>query len=101
MKIWYSEENDTIIAHLEGDIDHHSVKYFKSNIDNVIEEKKPKTMVLDLKGVPFTDSSGIAIVIGRYKLLKEYNGTLKIINASKQVRKVFSFSALEKMMIME
>ena len=63
-----TETNGKILtAYLDGEIDHHSAKNMRETIDAAIAELMPEMLVLDFKDVSFMDSSGIGLVMGRYK----------------------------------
>ena len=51
-------------------------------------------VLLDLRGVPFCDSSGIAAVLGRYKLVRNWGGKVVLHGLSPQVRKVLGLGGV-------
>ena len=55
---------------LIGELDHHSAEEVRVKIDDRIERDNIKKVIMDFKEVTFMDSSGIGVVIGRYKKLK-------------------------------
>lgn len=69
---------DTLIAMLDGEIDHHTAKGVREKIDSEIETNSPKILVLDFSDVTFMDSSGIGLIMGRYKLMKASGGEIRI-----------------------
>ena len=97
MSIRFESEPDKLVIIWEGDIDHHSASEYRERIDTMIETRRPKTVVLDFASVGLSDSSGIALVLGRYKLLGELGGTLEVANASPFVRRVLALAGVDKM----
>ena len=90
------ECNDsTVTAYLDGELDHHSTKSIREEIDETIERVKPKELLLDFKDVTFMDSSGIGLVMGRYRGMQLLNGRLFVKNASLQIRKVMKLAGLD------
>ncbi len=87
----------TIIAYLDGEIDHHSAAVIREEIDAAIEKNMPTCLILDFRDVSFMDSSGIGLVMGRYKALKKYNAELYITNTSPQITKVMKLSGIERL----
>lgn len=87
-------------AYLEGELDHHSSMRIRAEVDTLIEEKKPIRLVLDFSGVTFMDSSGIGLVIGRFKVMKDYGG-VEIVGASKHIAKIMNLSGLSKLAIIK
>lgn len=78
---------------LNGELDHHTASDWRDKLDRQIAGKK-QDMLLDFAGVTLMDSSGIGLVIGRYKKLKERGCTLYVTNLNKQIDRVFSLSGL-------
>lgn len=86
-----------IYAAISGDIDHHSAKNIREKIDCEIEHTQPDILTLDFKDVGFMDSSGIGLVMGRYKLMSEYGGEIEITNLSPHIRKVMRLAGLDRL----
>ena len=92
------ENRDGIItAFIMGDIDHHSAKEIRETIDFSLESSLPEILVLDFKDVTFMDSSGIGLVMGRYKLMQSMDGELRIQNVSSHMKKVMRLAGLDKL----
>ena len=68
MQVEYEKKEKKLILKLEEEIDHCSSEKIRKRIDYEIEIHIPKKVVFDLQNVNFMDSSGIGILIGRYKL---------------------------------
>ncbi len=86
-----------ITACLSGEIDHHSAAEMREKIDAAIVEHQPSLLVLDFKNVQFMDSSGIGLVMGRYKAINAVNGELTITNTSPHIRKVLRLAGMERL----
>lgn len=89
-------END-IIAYLSGEIDHHLAKGIREEIDSAVERIIPEHLVLDFGGVTFMDSSGIGLVMGRYKLMQTFGGTVSVENVPKSLSKVMDIAGVSKL----
>lgn len=94
VKVEFSD-ND-ITALLSGDIDHHSAVGLREEIDRLITEKSPKTLVMDFSQVGFMDSSGIGLVIGRFKSMQEINGRIIVKNPPYHIKKVMKLAGIDK-----
>ena len=88
--------DNQIIAYINGEIDHHSAKEIRETIDSAAERTNPKKLTLDFYGVTFMDSSGIGLVMGRYKLIHALGGELEVTNVSSHIKKVMKISGLDK-----
>ena len=75
MNLTLENSGSLLIAYLAGEIDHHSAAELRSQIDAGIQDKQPTHLILDFKNVTFMDSSGIGLVMGRYRLMLWYRVT--------------------------
>ena len=85
-----------VTAFLEGEIDHHTATSLRMEIDEAVQANKPKTLKLDFGDVTFMDSSGIGLVMGRYRTLQPFGGKLVVSNLSPQVYRIMQLAGLEK-----
>ena len=53
-------------------------------------------LVVDLQGVTFMDSTGLGVLVGRLKLVRVQDGTLKLVCTSERILKVFAITGLDK-----
>ncbi|MEG3005881.1 MAG: STAS domain-containing protein [Oscillospiraceae bacterium] len=97
MSVSINIAQESITAYLSGEIDHHSAVEIRQNIDSAIEKNCPKELMLDFSGVTFMDSSGIGLVMGRYKLMSEINGSVTLTGLNKTTEKIMKIAGLEKL----
>ena len=69
----------------------------REKIDREIERVRPSLLILDFKKINFMDSSGIGLIMGRYKLIKALKGNLKIVNVSQRIERIIKLSGLYKL----
>lgn len=87
----------TLTFKLSGEIDHHTAKSMREEIDRCVRSFHPGHLTLDFKGVEFMDSSGIGLVLGRYRLMQETEGALSIVNMPQHLRKVMRVAGIENL----
>lgn len=97
MSVKILEEEKRTIAVLSGELDHHNAKSIRSEIDFALRERQPEELILDFADVSFMDSSGIGLVMGRYKLMQELNGKIIVRNPPKHIRKVMRLSGIDRL----
>ena len=85
-----------LIIQLHGEIDQYAAAELKESIDIEVENSPKKNLIIDLKDVDLMDSSGIGLIVGRYKLVTSIGGKLALCNASKSVEKMLELSGIEK-----
>lgn len=88
--------NNTLIVKLNGDIDHHNSNRYRKEIDKEINSRPVKNIIFDFKGLEFMDSSGIGMILGRYKLITGLNGKMMIASPNSQIIKILSVSGINK-----
>ena len=96
MSVKIDFDDEVLLCRLCGEIDHHTTLPIRLDIDDRIESCRPKTVILDFSDVTFMDSSGIGLVMGRYKLLSEFNGTLEVSGLSNNAYKVMRLAGLDR-----
>ena len=87
-------EDGRLTVALTGEIDHHCAKSYIQAIAAKIEAYMPAVCVLDFRDVTFMDSSGIGLVMGRYKLMKTVQGRIRVENLSPGAYKVMVLAGL-------
>ena len=94
MPIRTEYQNEILTALLQGDIDHHTASAMREVIDRTAESCLPQKLVLDFSGVSFMDSSGIGLVIGRYKRMARRGGSVAVTDPGARVDKLFQMSGI-------
>lgn len=96
MRLSTETYNNYLIVHLEGELDHHSAEEVRRKIDSEYYDKGLTNMVLNFRGLNFMDSSGIGLVMGRYKNCNEQGGKVSIVNIGPNLEKILQMSGLMK-----
>ena len=78
------------------ELDHHNAMIIKDEVDGYILEGKTTEVEFDFQDTTFMDSSGIGIIMGRYKLLNTVGGNIYVTNMCKNIERIFSISGLFK-----
>lgn len=94
MSKFCTTKDDYIIVMLTGDLDHHITRELREEIDGLILEKKIFNIVFDFMRVSFMDSSGIGLLMGRYKKIHPMNGQIYVCNLSISIQRIFKLSGL-------
>ena len=97
MSVEILKESSELIAKIAGDIDHHTAAEIRKIIDENINLLRPKILKMDFGGVQFMDSSGIGLIMGRFKLVKTAGGNLKVVNIPKQLERMIKMSGLTQL----
>ena len=101
MEILSSMNDGVLCVKPVGDIDHHTAKNMREAIDELIIKNNPKELELDLSAIDFMDSSGLGLVLGRYKKQSDIGGKFKIINPSRRILQILQLAGVEKIIRIE
>lgn len=85
---------DIIKVNLKGEIDHHATLVIKEDVDNYIEKHKLIKILFNFKDVTFMDSSGVGMIIGRYRKLQKIGGRIGVVNITPKIKRIFQMSGL-------
>lgn len=84
-----------------GEIDHHSAKEIRREVDALILDARPEHIYIDLSCVSFMDSSGLGLIMGRYALAAELGVTISVLNPTDSVARIILMAGLEKIVPIE
>ena len=90
----YETKKNTLTIRLSGELDHSAAKDIRRELDDLIVQSDARKLVFDLKGLDFMDSSGIGLVIGRYKLMKRRGGSVAVSGADARIDQIFKMAGL-------
>ena len=91
-----SYEEDTVIAEIGGEIDHHRAVSVRSQIDEALFKRMPKKLIIDIGHVDFMDSSGLGLIMGRLAKAKEIGTGLMLRNPSARVMRMLKMAGLDR-----
>lgn len=101
MPVVCTEEGRVLRAELSGELDHHGARAVMEELDRQIDAALPRKLTLDLSGLTFTDSSGIAVILRTYRRMSQLRGGMTVVHAPDQARRVFRAAGLEKLVRFE
>lgn len=96
MLIEFKVRDVSLIVIMKGEIDHHIAESIRTRIDREFSLKGVKNIIFDFGQVHFMDSSGIGVIMGRYKKVKELGGKVSLCNIQTQLDRVFTLSGVYK-----
>ena len=96
MRIITHDDGRCLTLRLLGELDHAAAQEVMSGIEDAVEEYLPRRCVLDLSGLSFMDSSGIAVILKTDRLLRQTGGVLALSGVPGQVRRVLDVAGLTK-----
>ena len=99
MEIKYKKGANSLTVYICGELDECSASNAKNILDKVLMDNlNSKKVVFDLSGLSFMDSTGIGLLIGRYKKLKQFSISSYISGATMSTEKVIELAGLYSIM---
>ncbi|MCI8807807.1 MAG: STAS domain-containing protein [Oscillospiraceae bacterium] len=101
MPITVTSRDSALTIALSGEIDHHAARELMAQLDQAIAERLPAQLVLDLSGVTFMDSSGIAVLLRSLRQMGHTGGSLRAVNIPAQARKVLDAAGIGRLISLD
>ena len=96
MPVICKEEKRRLMALVTGELDHHGARAVMEELDRRIDETQPRELTVDLGGLTFTDSSGIAVVLRAKRRMEALSGELVVVNIPRQAARVLETAGLNR-----
>lgn len=93
-RIHYEVHQNCLVIYITDDLDHHAVLQLREYSDRLIEAGNIRHVIFDFTDVGFMDSSGIGLIMGRYKKVMFLGGRAAVTNVGDVVNRIFSLSGL-------
>jgi stage II sporulation protein AA (anti-sigma F factor antagonist) len=94
-------KSDVLCIRLEGELDHHTAEELRTQVTNMVEKNGIHHIVLNMEQLSFMDSSGLGVILGRYKHIKSLGGEMVVCAISPAVKRLFEMSGLFKIVRLE
>ena len=98
MNVKTRAHKNVLYISLDGELDEHTAEYTRLNMDSAMSQTRAAQIVIDLANLRFMDSTGIGVLIGRYKKMKDKNVPIYISNPSTQAERIFRMTGLYSIM---
>ncbi len=96
MNLKFENKGETMVCRIDGDVDINTSPSIKKLFDKALAKKAAK-MVVNLQGVNYVDSSGLATLVEILKNMRQYGGKLKLSNLSPKIKSLFDITKLDKL----
>ena len=96
-----NSKGEVLTVYLQGEIDHHSAAQMRTEIDKAVSFNMPSLLILDFSDVTFMDSSGIGLVMGRYKNLQKSGAKLNLMGLSGNNYKIMKLAGIDRLATLE
>ena len=94
----YQVQENCLTIFLPEDVDHHNAEEIKREADRLIDREHIRYIIFDFADTGFMDSSGIGVIMGRYKKVYMMGGEVGAVHTSERMRKILTMSGVMKIM---
>ncbi|WP_085523483.1 anti-sigma F factor antagonist [Tuberibacillus sp. Marseille-P3662] len=101
LQINLETKNQVLCIRLSGELDHHTAEQLRNQVNLALQNQNIKHMLLNLGELRFMDSSGLGVILGRYKQIAAGGGEMVVCSISPDVRRLFEMSGLFKIVRLE
>ena len=92
-------EGDAVVASVKGEIDLHNSPQVRGQLLKFLEEQKPKKLVLNLGGVPYMDSSAIAVLVEALQKMRKSGGKIYLTDLQPRVKGLLEIARLDSIFV--
>lgn len=89
-------DGDSIIVRLDGELDHCCAQSVRRQLDDLISLPFLRCLILDFSALTFMDSSGIGVILGRYRLLRDRGCSMAVMHMNDHVSRIFHMSGMDR-----
>ena len=90
----YEITRSALVVRLSGELDHSEAERIRGELDDLIRRNDARRLVFDLRELRFMDSSGIGLIIGRYKLMRRRGGSVAVFGSDARIDRIFEMAGL-------
>lgn len=90
----YEAKGKALVIHLPKELDHHNCKHLKYETDLLMAENYVRKLIFDFSDTSFMDSSGIGILLNRYKQIHSGGGTVGFYGAAPQIVRILRVAGI-------
>ena len=89
-------DGERLLVGLDGELDHFCAQSVRRELDSLLRDPTVRQLILDFSGLTFMDSSGIGVILGRYRVLRERGGSVAVIHMNDHVSRIFHMSGMDR-----
>ena len=94
----YQVQENCLTIFLPREVDHHIAEEMRKNVDTIIDQNHIKIVIFDFQNTEFMDSSGIGVIMGRYRTVYLLGGEVWAVHVNERMKKILSLSGVTKIM---
>ena len=92
----FTATTEGLVVSVSGEIDHHSALSMRRDVDNIIWNRTPTHLILDMSEVNFMDSSGLGLIMGRMKSAEEIGCGFALKNPGERIKRLLDLAGADR-----
>lgn len=97
MEIKSKSSDRNLLLEFSGEMDHHGARNALKELEMIVDAALPKTLMLDMSGVTFMDSSGIALILRAQQRMQLLDGSVLVCNVPSQAKRVLDAAGIGRL----
>lgn len=89
-------DGSRLVVRLAGELDHYCAQSVRRELDRLISDQSIRWLILDFSVLQFMDSSGIGVILGRYRQMRDRGGQVGVIHMSEHIARIFHMSGMDR-----
>jgi stage II sporulation protein AA (anti-sigma F factor antagonist) len=89
-------DGNSVIVRLAGELDHCCAQSVRRELDGLISDHSVRWLILDFSRLQFMDSSGIGVILGRYRQMRDRGGQVGVVNMNPHIARIFRMSGMDR-----
>ena len=89
-------DGNSVIVRLAGELDHCCAQSVRRELDGLISDHSIRWLILDFSRLQFMDSSGIGVILGRYRQMRDRGGQVGVVNMNPHIARIFRMSGMDR-----
>ncbi|EGL82492.1 anti-sigma-factor antagonist [Caldalkalibacillus thermarum TA2.A1] len=98
LQVEFTTREDVLIIRLAGELDHHTAEQLRRQAEQKLNEQEVRHILLNLEDLTFMDSSGLGVILGRYKQISQQGGQMIVCAISPTIYRLFELSGMFKIL---
>ena len=94
----YEVQENCLTIFLPGELDHHNAEEIRKRSEYLIDQNHIRYVIFDFTDTTFMDSSGIGVIMGRYKRIYMLGGEVCAVHTSERMKKILTMSGVTRIM---
>ena len=95
LQTFRAQEHLTVL--LNGELDHCCATSVHVQLDRLLADPSIRCLEFDMRDLTFMDSSGIGVILGRYRILRDRGGTVEVSHMNKHIARIFHMSGMDRL----